>query len=223
MSSTSEDYYEVFNVFTPIMVGVAVLVWLLILFMVVRYRRPEGGRAAGRTEAPVPESLYAIGLAGLAAFLVYLTFTTMSEETDPGPKPPPRAAQRAERVDITAARWNWRFDYPRYGITQVDVVDRPATLVVPVDTPIDFEQRTTDVIHSFFVAPLRFKADAFPGQVNRFRLVFPEPGRFTGGEGGQCAQYCGLRHSYMRFEVEVLEPAAYRRWVARRRGQEEPA
>ena len=222
MSNTRDNYYEVFNVFTPIMVGIAILVWTLILFMVLRYRRPEGGRSTSRTEAPVPESLYVVGLTGLAAFLVYLTFSTMDEETDPGPKPPPSAAQTPERVDITAARWNWRFDYPRHGITQVDVIDRPATLVVPADTPIDFEQRTKDVIHSFFVPPLRFKADAFPGQVNRFRLVFPDVGHFRAGEGGQCAQYCGLRHSYMRFEIDVLEPAAYRRWVARRSGEGTP-
>ncbi|MDQ4130680.1 MAG: cytochrome c oxidase subunit II, partial [Actinomycetota bacterium] len=197
VGNTRDHYYEVFNVFTPIMLGVGVLFSAAILFAVFRFRSKEGGISRAKTESPGKESLYALSLACLTAYLVYLTFSTMDEEVDPGPSPDP-APGPALDIDVTAARWNWRFDYPRFGITQVDHAGQPAELVVPVNTNVYFEARTADVIHSFFVPALRFKADAFPGQVNRFRLAWPTTG-FFGGKNGQCAQYCGLRHTDMRF------------------------
>jgi cytochrome c oxidase subunit 2 len=86
---------------------------------------------------------------------------------------------------------------------------RPATLVVPSGQTVQFRMRSLDVIHSFFVPKLRFKRDAFPERTTEFDLVFHEPG-FT----GRCAEFCGLHHADMRFNVEVLPPDEFARWAA---------
>jgi len=70
------------------------------------------------------------------------------------------------------------------------------------------------VIHSFWVPEERFKRDAIPGRVNRFDIDFERPG----SEEGLCAEFCGLEHSKMGFEVFVLSPPSYQRWLAAHRG-----
>jgi cytochrome c oxidase subunit II len=65
------------------------------------------------------------------------------------------------------------------------------------------------------VPAVRFKRDAWTGDAQRFRLVFP-PGDHL---SGHCAQYCGLRHSDMTFTVQAMGAAEFRAWAARATGR----
>ncbi len=87
----------------------------------------------------------------------------------------------------------------------------PATLVVPRGEPVAFRLDALDVIHAMWVPDLRFKKDAIPGRTNRFDLTFPSAGYYSGM--GECSEFCGLYHANMRFNVSVLEPAAFRAWL----------
>jgi cytochrome c oxidase subunit 2 len=83
------------------------------------------------------------------------------------------------------------------------------TFAVPRRPHVSFSLRPLDVIHSFWIPEERFKRDAIPGRVNRFDIDFEG----SGSEEGLCAEFCGLEHSKMRFEVFVLSPASYERWL----------
>jgi cytochrome c oxidase subunit 2 len=223
---TAEDYQGLFDVYWAVGLGVMVVIWLAILVLAVRFRRRRGDetRPAQVHERPRLEAAYVGVLALVAAGLTFLTFTTMSAytadlpaestsdggQTDADPSETPRAAVR---IDVTAARWNWRFDYRGLGVTQVGDGRRIPTLVVPVGN-VRFAATSRDVIHSFFIPYLRFKRDAFPERVTNFTLGFDRPG-FHPAEG-ECAEFCGLRHAYMHFNVRVLEPGAFRDWVRAR-------
>jgi cytochrome c oxidase subunit 2 len=130
---------------------------------------------------------------------------------------PARTPDPAVTIDVIAARWTWRFDYRGLGITQAGDGRRIPTLVVPVGD-VRFSATSRDVIHSFFIPYLRFKRDAFPKRRTNFTLGFDRPGLHPAE--GECAEFCGLRHAYMHFNVEVLEPAAFRAWVRRRQAGE---
>jgi cytochrome c oxidase subunit II len=71
--------------------------------------------------------------------------------------------------------------------------------------------RSEDVIHSFWVPNLGGKLDMIPGRVTRMVLRADRPGVFR----GQCAEYCGLQHSLMAFDVRVLPRAEFDAWLAR--------
>ena len=60
-----------------------------------------------------------------------------------------------------------------------------------------------DVIHSFWIPRLAGKIDAIPGHANVLRIQADAPGRFE----GLCAEFCGVGHPGMRFQV-VAHPAA---------------
>ncbi len=69
-------------------------------------------------------------------------------------------------------------------------------------------------MHSFWVPEAEFKHDLFPGNVQHATLTFTRTGLFP----GQCAEFCGLRHADMVFNVRVLTPAAFAAW-ARSKGR----
>jgi cytochrome c oxidase subunit 2 len=106
-------------------------------------------------------------------------------------------------VQVIASQWNWRFDYPEYGISS-------AELYLPVDRQILFELTALDTLHSFWVPEFRIKQDAVPGAVNTLRITPNVLGDFT----LRCAEICGKDHAYMLAEVHVLSQANFDQWVA---------
>jgi cytochrome c oxidase subunit 2 len=209
---TRHEYDRVVDLYLPIAAAVVAIVALLVVFYALRYRARDGDQDARPpsrvANAPKTELVYTVVLAGIAALLLWKTFT-VEERTDRG------ASGAPVRVDVTAAKWHWRFDYPQYRIVQRGTDRRPPTLVVPAGRRVGFTMRSIDVIHAFWIPSRRYKRDATPGLKTTFSMTFPRPGFLK--DGGECSEYCGLNHVSMRFNVRVLTPAAFARWVAARR------
>lgn len=105
-------------------------------------------------------------------------------------------------VQVTGSQWNWRFDYPRFGISS-------AELNLPQNRQVVLEIESIDVIHSFWVPEFRVKQDAVPGMVHPLRITPTETGTFV----VRCAEICGTDHAYMLADVNVMEQAAFEEWV----------
>ncbi len=211
------EFTRLFDVYWAIGVGVWLVIFLLVVVFVVRFRArgAEADEFPGGTDSRTPVELaYATAIACVVAFLVYLTYSTMDapayRATAQG-NMPGRVPAGAEVVDVTGAQWHWRFDYPRYGISDVGTDAREATLTVPANAPVELRMRSLDVIHSVWIPSLRFKDDVFPGRTTFMTISFRRPGFQR--SGGECNQFCGLRHALMQFNIRVLTRAAYRRWA----------
>lgn len=181
------------------------MVSTLFVVAAVRFRRRDDGLPAQREGWPRAELVYALSLAAVAVALLTVSFKVLSRVDALALRP-------GLTVRVTAFQWGWRFTYPGSGVTVVGDQRRPPQLVVPSDTTVRFELTSRDVVHAFWIPELRFKRDAFPLHTNRFDLVFP-PGRTL--VAGKCAEFCGLHHSTMLFEVRVLEPARFAAWIGR--------
>jgi len=199
---TRHEFAGLFSLYLWVTGGVVAIVFAVTLFTVIRFRRRAGdaGYPHGRNQAPLAESLYAVGLAVIAALLVAATFRT-EDRVDPV------RARPGLRVAITGFQWQWRFDYDN-GASVLGTRDTLPTLVVPVDTLVRFTARSDDVIHSFWIPSERFKRDVFPYRTTTFDLVFDHEGTLL----GHCAEFCGLRHSNMDFYVRVVSADAFRSW-----------
>jgi cytochrome c oxidase subunit II len=206
---TQRQFSQVARVYGPIAIGVFVLVVALILGVVVRYRaRGDGGAASSVSEAPKVESLYVLALICVAAFLVAFTFVHEGK-TDAALKPHPGLTVR-----VTAAKWHWSFFYPAYGVSELGTDTSPPTLYVPVDSNVDFRLISVDVIHAFWIPMTDFKRAAYPDVTQYFTLSFNKPGFFL--NAGVCAEFCGLLHAEMRFNVEVMGRRQFQRWALAR-------
>jgi cytochrome c oxidase subunit II len=202
---TRNQFFDVWNVYWPIALAVFVLIAALVLLFALRYRSRSGEIPRGRDESQPVEIGYAVVLAGIAAFLVFLTFSRMPGSADSS------ATGRPVEVKVTAARWNWRFEYPEGGLVEQGTKHHVPVLRVPVDTPIEFSGSSIDVIHSFWIPEERFKRDVFPGLHSRWEMVFEDVVNSPGG--GECAEFCGLEHANMIFDVLVMPKVAFARWV----------
>lgn len=200
---TRKIYDWVFGIYVPIGIGVIVLFSTLIVGSVWRYRRNP--RASRRHEANVLEAGYALLLACVAGFLLYVTFTAEHRVDTASARERP-----AVTIDVTGSRWEWTFGYPGHGITHESGAVGRQPLVVPVDEPVRLEITSQDVIHSFWIPQLRFKRDAIPGSTQSVELDFDRTGRFS----GSCAEFCGLLHADMVFNVEVLPASRFDAWLS---------
>lgn len=200
MSSRSE-FDGLWSIYLPVALGVALLIWAALAYVIVR-RHATRATPRGPDGMPRLELAVAGGLGLLVAALLVLTFRAESRVDASSGEP--------TTVRVLAYQWGWRFSYPG---RHISVVGHDPTLAVPAGRPVHFELRSRDVIHAFWIPSARFKRDAIPGRTTSFDLTFDSPGV----EAGLCAEYCGLGHDEMRFNVRVLEPAAFSSWLSAQR------
>lgn len=203
MTDTRAVFDDLLALYLPIGAAVFVAILAVVVVFLVRYRRRGDERPEDRRTSPRLEVAYLGLTVVVAAILVVLTFRATSDIEDPAAAAEPRMT-----IEVTGFKWQWEFLYPASGRRVVGTPDEPAELVVPTDTPVGFRVVSRDVIHSFYVPELRFKRDVFPERVNPFTLVFPEEGRML----GHCAEFCGLRHAQMGFDVVALTPEDFAAW-----------
>ena len=108
------------------------------------------------------------------------------------------------RIAVEGRQFYWRYTYENGAVA----IDR---LRVPVGryVRLDVTAPNWDVVHSYWVPALGGKVDAIPGKPNRLLWLPTRTGVFQ----GKCAELCGLQHTAMTFQVEVLSQEAYDSWV----------
>jgi cytochrome c oxidase subunit 2 len=110
-------------------------------------------------------------------------------------------------IDITGHRYWWEMSYHRPGAASA--IPTANELRLPLGEPVTLNLRSADVIHSFWAPNLAGKTDLIPGRTNRMVIQADRPGRFR----GQCAEYCGLQHAHMAFDIVVMPPAEFDVWL----------
>jgi cytochrome c oxidase subunit 2 len=190
--------------------GVGAIVWALIAWSVIRYRRrsgPSEGLPGQRSDNVPLEIFYTLTPITIVAILFGFTVFTQQKVTA-------KVAKPDVVVEAVGYQWQWQFRYPDEGVvvTGTPLEPRP-TMVLPVGATVRIRLRTTDVIHSFWVPRFLKKLDLIPGVENEMDVVVEDPGIFP----GRCAEYCGLDHARMDFRVEAVSMPDYRAWLDRAR------
>jgi cytochrome c oxidase subunit 2 len=191
-------------------IGLGALVVGLIAWSVVRYRRREGGHAAGFSENVRLELLYTAIPIMIVAVLFGITMGVQREVTH-------LRAEPDLRIEVTGFQWGWRFRYLTEGVTIVGTSNEPPTMVLPIGATARLILRSPDVIHSFYVPEFLEKRDLIPGVENRIDITPSRLGRF----GGLCAEFCGLQHANMTFAVEIVEPEDFQAFVQEQQQQQQ--
>ena len=127
-------------------------------------------------------------------------------------------------VEVVAQQFQWNFHYPGkdnvFGRTDPKLIDDGAlnfvgldesdpnakddsvttALAIPVNKPVELRLRSKDVIHSFWVPPLRFKQDLVPGMEIKVHFTATKVGKYELA----CAELCGQLHFKMKSFMLVL-------------------
>ena len=183
---------------------VGFLVWGLIVWVVLRYRkRTDDAPRQVRYNLPL-EALYTLAPFAIIAVLFFYTEDVRHKVDDP--------VQTQHTIDVVGQQWQWTFNYDEQvegsserGVWETGTLAQPAVLWLPVNEAVKFNLTSPDVIHSFWVPAFYFKRDVIPGRANHFELTPTKTGTFA----GKCAELCGLYHSRMTFSVKVVSRAEY--------------
>jgi cytochrome c oxidase subunit 2 len=201
---TRTEYDRLFDLYVPIGIAVGVLVGGFIIVAALRGRRRRvPGHREGATRTELLLALVVLAIAG-----VLLGFTVQGDDAIHREDPSPGLV-----VDVTAYEWGWNFTYPDSRVVVDSSQGGTPVLGVPTGTAVRIRLRTRDVIHAFFVPDRRFKHDAFPARVFQFDLHWDRPGTSE----GHCAEFCGLHHDRMTFQVRAMTPPDFQAWLAARR------
>jgi cytochrome c oxidase subunit 2 len=199
------DIDRVWNAFLIAALVVGAIVAVLILYVMVRFRRRGSALPHQRRENIPVEITYVVVPFLLVVALFAVTFVSVKAVDDPQPDPD-------LTVEVVGFQWQWQFDYPDSGVSVIGTDTEIPELVLPAAATVHFELTSIDVIHSFWITGFRYKRDVFPGQVQEFDVVIGDAtGEFP--LTGVCAEFCGLDHTSMRFSVRVVTPEEFERWV----------
>ena len=206
----------------PVITAISVFVLILMLYVVVRYRRSAHPVPSRTTHNTVLEVVWT-----LVPVLILVVIAVPSIKLLANQYSPPKA-------DITVKaighQWYWTYEYPDHGEFAVDsniLKDADAKargeprmlavderMVVPAGATVKVIVTSDDVIHAFWVPAFWNKIDAVPGRLNETWFKVDRPGLYY----GQCTELCGARHAYMPIAVEVVPPAQFAAWVASKGG-----
>ncbi len=199
LSRSIQDVYKTVWFWTA---GIFVVVELLLVYAIIRYRRRPG-------DSGVPDQVHGFTALEIAwtlvpaAILFFIAIPTVRTIFEVQQKPP------ADRIEIAVIghQWWWEFEYPDLGIVTAN------ELHLPVGRTANLALASADVIHSFWVPRLGGKRDLNPGSENKLWFTPDSVGVFI----GQCAELCGTSHANMRLKVFVETADSFDAWVEQQR------
>ncbi|WP_377536561.1 cytochrome c oxidase subunit II [Ornithinimicrobium tianjinense] len=215
VTEAGTDVVHFWNAVWIAALAVGILVWGLILWSLFAYRRRSDSDFPTQFRYHVPlEILYTVVpvlmVAAIFGKTVEVQNTLLERQENPDVV-----------VNVVGKKWSWDFNYVNEdvyesGVQAQDLNDgEPGlretlpTMVLPVDSRVEFVLTSRDVIHSFWVPQFLQKLDMVPGRVNIFQVTTTEEGTFD----GKCAELCGAYHSEMLFNVKVVPQAEYDAYI----------
>ncbi len=223
----SNTVYDLHMLVLGVCVVIGLVVFGLMLYSIIVFRKSAGAKAAQWHESTKVEILWT-----LVPFLILIGMAV----------PATHALIMMENVSnadmtikVTGYQWKWHYQYVNEGINFYSTIDNdsnmarqlksgvdPKTvpnyllevdnhLVVPVGKKIRFLTTAGDVIHAWWVPALGWKRDAIPGYINESWAEIQTPGTYR----GQCAELCGKDHGFMPIVVDALSAEDYAAWVTK--------
>lgn len=204
-----------------ILILVGVLVWGLILWTAIVYRRRKGQTGLPvqlRYNMPI-EIFYTV--VPLILVLGFFAFTARDQTKIETPTANPDV-----EIQVFGKRWAWDFNYLNEGPDGKGVYtsgmqaqetdntpfidyDQLAVLYLPVGKTVALDIESRDVVHSFWVPDFLYKKDMIPGKSNHMYFTPLKEGTYM----GKCAELCGEYHSLMLFQVKVVSVAEYEAYI----------
>lgn len=206
----------------PVIAAISILVLVLMLWVVVRYRRRANPEPSRTTHNTMIEVIWTLVPVIILVIIAVPSIRLLANQYSP-----PEADLT---VKVMGNQWYWTYQYPDHGdfevvsnmLSEEDAKARgePRLLgvdnrmVVPAGATVKLIVTSNDVIHAFAVPAFWSKIDAVPGRLNETWFKVDRPGVYY----GQCSELCGARHAYMPIAVEVVPPAQFAAWVASQGG-----
>ncbi len=189
--------------------AVGLIAWGLMFYAVIVYRRRKGDNTMPpqmRYNNPVEALFTVVPLVLVIGFFAF-TADTMEKIEKP--------VDSEMHIQVIGKQWSWDFNYKDNNVFETGIQSQfdgelgseaaLPTLYLPVNTSVEIELTSRDVVHSFWVIDFLYKKDTFPGKTNYMYFTPQREGTYK----GKCAELCGEYHSMMLFNVKVVSRAEF--------------
>jgi len=195
--ATGVDYLYFF--LTGVTVFFTTLIFGLILYFAVKYRR-RPGRTAEQAGSNQQHQGFGLEIAWtVIPFLITLVMFTWGSSLYIANS---RVPDQALDIYVVGRQWMWKVQHTN-GRREIN------ELHVPIGQAVKLTLASQDVIHSFYIPAFRVKQDVVPG---RYVSMWFQPTR-VGEYHLFCAEYCGTYHSGMIGRVVVMRPEDFQKWL----------
>jgi cytochrome c oxidase subunit 2 len=229
ITEISRSTYGLHMLITLICAVIAVVVYGVLIWSLIKYRKSKGAKSADFHENTTIEIIWTIIPILILVSMAIPSTGVLREIYD--------SSESELDIMITGYQWRWQYSYldddgeevsffsnlattdeqiaglDEKSDTYLLEVDQP--LVIPVNTKVRFLLTAADVIHSWWVPEFAVKKDAIPGFINESWVIAEETGTFR----GQCTELCGQDHGFMPVVVEVVEQDEFDAWYSERQEQ----
>jgi cytochrome c oxidase subunit II len=203
-SPTAEDIHSLYKLVFWLALIVFVGVQFAIVYTALRFRRSRTSRRRppqihGNARL---EITWTVIPAVVLLLILVPTITTLYDHN--------AAAQNADLViEVNGKQWWWEVIYGENANGDNLGVVTANEIPVPVGRNVVFKLKSNNVIHSFWVPRLSGKLDVIPGHENDLSITATEPGVYY----GECAEFCGAQHAWMRFKVVAMPEDEFYGWI----------
>jgi len=196
--------------------AIAVFVLALLIFVIVRFNQRVNPKPSKTTHNTIVEIVWTVVPIMILIVIVIPSFKLLYFEGK---------IQKPDMiVKAIGHQWYWSYEYPTNGNFTFDanlVQDKDLkpgqlrllttdnALVVPVDTMIEVQITSTDVIHAWAMPSFGVKTDGVPGKLNDTWFKVEQPGVYY----GQCSELCGNGHGFMPIMVQAVSKADFDKWT----------
>ncbi len=222
-SNTEVVFNNLFGLFTYLAILVAVIVFALMAFLIIKYRETKGSQdpedtpRLGRIPMVRGHGRNVLITVSLSTVLLLILIVGSFAAVDTLLTPPNGTwcygvvsgygAQSplnpdCPRIEVTGHQFYWVFNYPGHSLPTKYVFRLPVNQTVVLDVT------SADVFHDFGIIPFKIKTDAIPGRIN---TIWFEPYQ-TGNYLIQCFELCGSGHYYMNATLTVMTQSAFQSW-----------
>jgi cytochrome c oxidase subunit 2 len=207
VTSQAAKTRDLWRIFVVLAIIIGLIVYGLIIFVVVRYRRrrhAEDDANPSQRQYHVPiEVVYTAIPIVIVGVLLGLSIRTERDVTS-------TSAPADLTVKVVGFQWQWQFSYDGTPVVVTGVPGHPPVVVLPTARTVRLELSSPDVVHSFWVPHFIEKRDLIPRVPNAIQVRVDQPGHWD----GVCSEFCGLDHTTMRFSVQAVPGPQFDAWLA---------
>jgi cytochrome c oxidase subunit 2 len=199
--------YGLMKLSTLIMVGVILIVTIIFILVLVRFRRKDDSipkQVEGSHKLEIIWTVIPILLLLILAVPTVADTFKLADVSQMDSK-----NSKALVVNVRAHLYWWDFEYPSKGIVTSN------ELVVPTNQKVYFNLKSMDVKHAFWIPAVGGKLDVDTDNINKFWLEFDNTKANEAGNlfYGKCAELCGPSHALMDFKVKAISKDKFDTWV----------
>lgn len=227
VSTVGIAHDHLFTVVYYITAAIFVLVNVLIVYFVIKYRYREGRKAYHFHGSMPVEFTWT-----LLPTLLFAGLGFYSDDLWTDMKYQNRTPKADVEIDVLGQTFMWHYRYPGadgvlgkrsakfmavdniFGVDPSDPFGKDDIVMtnrfsLPINKTIVVHLSSVDVLHSFFLPHFRVKQDAVPGMWINVWFDGLKPGMYELA----CAELCGPGHYNMRGELTMLSAPDYDAWM----------